>query len=111
MPARPDADEFAFAREISLAADPFGELRRAIEDELFVAEAVEHKDHIVGGGKARRLEAGAVEVLMAHVQRNREKTLRSPFETVLAAVFRRHHGRAMARDHIDHFFADVPQRG
>ena len=26
MPARPDADEFAFAREIFLAADPFGEL-------------------------------------------------------------------------------------
>ena len=50
-------------------------------------------------------------MLMPNVQRNREKTLRSPFEAVLAAVLRRHHGRAMAGDHVDHLFADMAQRG
>ena len=61
------------------AADPFGELRRAIEDEFFVAEAVKHKDHIIGGGEKRAgSRPGAVEMLMPHIQRNREKTFSGP---------------------------------
>ena len=65
------------------------------------------KRQIVGGGDARTFAPAGIEMLVAGVQRQGEKTLGSPLETMLAAVTGLDGGAAVARKDIDHLLEHV----
>ena len=90
-------------------AHALGEADGAIEDQGLIAKPPHGEDHVVDRGEAGGLEPRAVEILVARVERNGKEAFGSPFELMLAAVLKLDSRRAMARDDIDHFFADMFQ--
>src|SRR5687768_2594278 len=53
------------------------------------------------------LASAHIEVLVARVQGERKKTLRSPLERVLAAVTRFHRGRAVPLKHVHNLLEEM----
>ena len=83
-----------------------------VEDEVIIVQQVHHQGQIVRAGEKRALATGAVEMLVAAVERDGEHTFRRPLEAVLAALGCPHRGRAVAVDHIvDGFEQMLDRRG
>src|SRR5438067_8432680 len=105
--AGPHRDELAFAAEVFCRALALGKLRRVCEHERLVVEQVEHEREIGRGSQARALAAAQVEMLVAGVERQREQTLRSPFEAVLAPVVCFDRRVAVPGQDVDDLFKEV----
>src|SRR3954452_22295951 len=84
--ARAHRYEFAFAAEMRGRTLALREFVRVVEDEGFVVEQIELETKFVDGGKPRALRTARIEMLVAGIERQREQALRTPLETMLAAV-------------------------
>ncbi len=82
----------------------------AVEHELDILEQVDHRRRVGDGDKAGGLAAGAVEMLMAAIERDREQRTRFPFEGDAGAGIVPHHGRAAPVEHQDHLFEQLALR-
>ena len=102
--------ELAVAGEIALLAMTLGEHRRVLEDELLVAVEVHDVLQVVRRDHPRRLDARAVEVLIARIERDREQRVRAPFEAVGAPVRGLDRGRAGSLEDVDDLLVDVVHR-
>ena len=84
--------------------------KSAAEHEGFVVEDIHHHRQVRRGDEQRALGAAAVEVPVFGIERNGEQALGAPFETALRSVGHFDLGRAMAVEHIDDLFVEVPLR-
>ncbi len=107
MAAGFDLDHLAFALEIAVGAEPFGEILIGVEDEILVAEQLDQEREVMHRGQPRALRARAIEMLIFRVERDREQRVRPPFEGMLLAVRRFDLGRAVPVQYIDDFLVQM----
>ena len=79
----------------------------SVEDEVVVVEQAEDDRHVVDREQPRRLVALAVEVLVMHVQRDRNEAPFLPLEGLLGAVVVPDGGGAAALHHQDQLLVEV----
>src|SRR5262249_31185357 len=91
------------AEVIRLAIEAAGEIALGVEDKIDVAIKVEHLRAKGGRNIARRLLAGAVEMLVPAIERNGEHGAFLPLERHARAGVIPHAGRPAPAQHKDHF--------
>jgi hypothetical protein len=108
--ARSYRDEVALAGEVFLLAGAVAEIEIAAEHERLIVEGVHHHRQVCGTNKERPLAAAGVEVAVLGVERNGKKARGAPFEAAAAAIGQFELRRAVALQHVNDFFIEVPLR-
>src|SRR5581483_2053447 len=108
--SRPDRNERSFAAEIPRITDTIVELSPIFEDESLVVEQVQHDWQVRCRNQPCRVPSVDVEKAILLVERYGEKAAWSPFEAVLHARGGFDLGRAMARQHVEHFLVQMMLR-
>ena len=98
------------AEVVGLAGEALLEVVLGVEDEVDVLVEVDDRRRIGDRHVARRLAAGAVEVLVPAVERDGEQRAGLPFEGDALARVVPHRGGAAARQHQDHLLEQLPLR-
>ena len=98
------------AEIIRLAGEAVLEVVFGVEDEIDVLVEIDHRRRVGDGDVARRLLAGAVEMLVVAIERNREQRAVLPLEGDAGAGVVPHRGRAAAAQHQDHLLVELAVR-
>src|SRR6266508_486408 len=92
----------ALAAEVSLfPGEAIGKLKRVVEDEIQIAESIDHDRRVRQGQQSRRLGALGVEMLAPGIERRRKHAAFVPLESLLAPIGLPNARRASTFDDVD----------